>query len=173
MVSAGACRGGEHLTVVSCVRTCFKTTRVTALGMGGFEPARWRENFCCVTPKRRARVGFATFMEHTCPSRVPEDPFFVGFALPLENREENDAFLAFVRWVLPRMLAKHLFLRFIAFSRSSSFLSLFSLRFLYIVLLDLAPPFALICSGAAAAAAGRVSPPPPKGPAAWWMWLVS
>ena len=37
----------------------------------------------------------------------------------------------------------------------------FSLRFLYIVLLDLAPPFALIFSGAAAAAAGRVSPPPP------------
>merc|ERR1712185_634852 len=77
VVSAGACRGGEHLTVVSCVRTCFKTTRVTGLRMGGFEPARWRENFCCVTPKRVARVGFATFMEHTCPSRVPEDPFFL------------------------------------------------------------------------------------------------
>ena len=53
--------------------------------------------------------------------------FFVGFALPLENREENDAFLAFVRWALPRMLANHLFLRFIAFSRSSSSLSLFVL----------------------------------------------
>ena len=39
----------------------------------------------------------------------------------------------------------------------------FFLRSLYIVLLDLAPPFALIFSGARAAAAGRVSPPPPKG----------
>ena len=66
-----------HLTVVSCVRTCSKTTRVTCLRMGGFEPARWRENFCCVTPKRVAGVGFATFMEHTCPSRVPEDPCFL------------------------------------------------------------------------------------------------
>ena len=51
--------------------------------------------------------------------------FFAGFALPLENREENDAFLAFVRWALPRMLAIYFFLRFIAFSRSSSSLSLF------------------------------------------------
>ena len=39
----------------------------------------------------------------------------------------------------------------------SFFVVSFSLRFLYIVLLDLAPPFALIFSGAAAAAAGRVS----------------
>ena len=39
----------------------------------------------------------------------------------------------------------------------SLFVVSFFLRFLYIVLLDLAPPFALICSGAAAAAAGRVS----------------
>ena len=54
-----------HSTVVSCVRTCSKTTRVTALRMGGIEVARWRENFCCVIPKRVAGVGFATFMEHT------------------------------------------------------------------------------------------------------------
>ena len=66
-----------HSTVVSCVRTCSKTTRVTALRMGGFELARWRENFCCVIPKRVAGVGFATFMEHTCPSRVPEDHCFL------------------------------------------------------------------------------------------------
>ena len=52
---------------------------------------------------------------------------FAGFALSLENREENDAFLAFVRWALPRMLANHLVLRFIVFSRSSSSLSLFVL----------------------------------------------
>ena len=68
--------------------------------------------------------------------------------------------------------------RFIYLFAASRFLVLrrfflSSLRFLYIVLLDLAPPFALIFSGAAAAAAGRVGPPPPKGPAAWWMWLVS
>ena len=61
----------------------------------------------------------------------------------------------------------------------SVFVVSFFLRSLYIVLLDLAPPFALILSGAAAAAGGRVGlckrtiPPPPKGPAAWWMWLVS
>ena len=55
----------------------------------------------------------------------------------------------------------------------SFFVVSFSLRFLYIVLLDLAPPFALIFSGAAAAAAGRVSPPPPKSLAAWWMWVFS
>ena len=53
--------------------------------------------------------------------------FFAGFALPLENREENDAFLAFVRWALPRMLANHLFLRFVAFSCFSLSLSLFVL----------------------------------------------
>ena len=62
-----------HSTVVSCVRTCSKTTRVTALRMGGIEVARRRENFCCVIPKRVAGVGFATFMEHTsfcCSSRI-------------------------------------------------------------------------------------------------------
>ena len=59
------------------VRTCSRTARVSALRMGGFEAARWRENFCCVTPTRVAGVGFATFMEHTCPSRVPEDPCFL------------------------------------------------------------------------------------------------
>ena len=49
------------------------------------------------------------------------------------------------------------FLVFLSLFLSLSFsLSLF-LRFLYIVLLDLAPPFALFFSGAAAAAAGRVS----------------
>ena len=58
------------------VRTCSRTTRVTALRMGGFEAARWRENFCCVTPKSVAGVWFATFMEHTCPSRVLENPWF-------------------------------------------------------------------------------------------------
>ena len=59
------------------VRTCSRTTRVTALRMGGFEVARRREKICCVIPKRVAGVGFATFMEHTCPSRVPEDPCFL------------------------------------------------------------------------------------------------
>ena len=67
------------------VRTCSRTTRVSALRMGGFEAARWRENFCCVTPKRVAGVGFATFMEHTCPSRVPEDPWFL-LASPSRSR---------------------------------------------------------------------------------------
>ena len=39
----------------------------------------------------------------------------------------------------------------------SFFVVSFFLSFLYVVLLDLAPPFALIFFGAAAAAAGRVS----------------
>ena len=70
------------------VRTCSRTTRVSALRMGGFEAARWRENFCCVIPKRVAGVGFATFMEHTCPSRVPEDPCFL-LASPFRSRIER------------------------------------------------------------------------------------
>ena len=70
----------EHLTVVSCVRTCSKTTRVTALRMGGIEVARWRENFCCVIPKRVAGVGFATFMEHTFPLRLFEYHCFLLFS---------------------------------------------------------------------------------------------
>ena len=45
--------------------------------MGGFEVARWRENFCCVTPKRVAGVWFATFMEHPFSSRVPEKYCFL------------------------------------------------------------------------------------------------
>ena len=53
------------------VRTCSRTTRVTALRMGGFKVARWREQICCVIPKRVAGVGFATFMEQTFSSRVP------------------------------------------------------------------------------------------------------
>ena len=59
------------------VGTCSRTSRVTALRIVGFDVARWREKNCCVIPKRVAGVGFATFMEHTCPSRVPEDPCFL------------------------------------------------------------------------------------------------
>ena len=61
-------------------RTCSRTTRVTALRMGGIEVARWRENFCCVIPKRVAGVGFATFMEHTFPLRLFENHCFLLFS---------------------------------------------------------------------------------------------
>ena len=59
------------------VRTCSRTTRVTALRMGGFEVARWREKICCVIPKRVAGVGFATFMEHTFPLWLFENYCFL------------------------------------------------------------------------------------------------
>ena len=59
------------------VRTCSRTTRVTALRMGGFEVARWREKICCVIPKRVAGVGFATFMEHTSLLRFFENHWFL------------------------------------------------------------------------------------------------
>ena len=62
------------------VRTCSRTTRVTALRMGGFEVARWREKICCVIPKRVAGVGFATFMEHTFPLRLFEYHCFLLFS---------------------------------------------------------------------------------------------
>ena len=62
------------------VRTCSRTTRVTALRMGGFEVARWREKTCCVIPKRVAGVGFATFMEHTFPLRFFEYHCFLLFS---------------------------------------------------------------------------------------------
>ena len=59
------------------VGTCSRTSRVTALRMGGFDVARWREKNCCVIPKRVAGVGFATFMEHTFPLRVFENHCFL------------------------------------------------------------------------------------------------
>ena len=58
-----------------------------------------------------------------------------GFALPLENTKGYAALGAFPRWVLPLVQAK----RSSLFGRPSLSLSI-SLRFLYIVLLDLAPP---------------------------------
>ena len=65
------------------VGTCSRTSRVTALRMGGFDVARWREKNCCVIPKRVAGVGFATFMEHTFPLRVFENHCFLKvFASP-------------------------------------------------------------------------------------------
>ena len=108
------------------VRTCSRTTRATALRMGGFEAARWREKFRLRHSETCGRGRVRDFHgAHLFFAGARRSLFFVGFALPLENREENEAFLAFVRWALPRMLAKHLFLRFIAFSRSSSSLSFF------------------------------------------------
>ena len=59
------------------VRTCSRTTRVTALRMGGLEVARWREKISCVIPNRVAGVGFATFMEHTFPLRLFENHCFL------------------------------------------------------------------------------------------------
>ena len=59
------------------VGTCSRTSRVAALRIVGFDVARWREKNCCAIPKRVAGVGFATFMEHTYSSRVPEDPCFL------------------------------------------------------------------------------------------------
>ena len=85
---------------------------------------------------------------------VESTPFFVFCAMGFASNV-GETFISSLHRILPFFVVS------------------FSLRSLYIVLLDLAPPFALIFSGAAAAAAGRVSPPPPKGPAAWWMWLVS
>ena len=56
------------------VRTCSRTSRVTALRMSGSEFARGRENFCCVRLKSVAGVYFATFIEQTFPSQVLENP---------------------------------------------------------------------------------------------------
>ena len=145
----------EHLTVVSCVRTCFKTTRVTGLRMGGFEPARWRENFCCVTPKRVAGVGFATFMEHTCPSRVPEDHCFL-LDSPFRSRIGRKM-MRF--WLLCDGLCLECW-RNIYFFASSRFLVLRRLFLSSFSLHRYSRPRSPLCavfSGAAAAAAGRVS----------------
>ena len=56
----------------------------------------------------------------------------------------------------------------------SFFVFSFFLSFIYIVLLDLAPPFALIFFGGGGSwrKQGK-SAAPERGPAAWWMWLVS
>ena len=56
------------------VRTCSRTSRVTALRMSGSEFARGRENFCCVTLKSVAVVGFANVIEQKFPSRVLDNP---------------------------------------------------------------------------------------------------
>ena len=53
------------------VRTCSRTSRVTALRMGGNFHALGRENSCCVRLQRVAGACFATFIEHTFPSQVP------------------------------------------------------------------------------------------------------
>ena len=77
---------------------------------------------CVLEGAPRARAG----------ARAPKIIVFLGFAIPLENLKENDAFGAFARWFL-------LPFPFFPLSRFSLSLSL-SLRFLYLVLLDLAPP---------------------------------
>ena len=53
------------------VRTCSRTSRVTALRMGGNFHALGRENSCCVRLQRVAGACFATFIEQTFPSQVP------------------------------------------------------------------------------------------------------
>ena len=117
--------------------------------------------FCCVTPKRVAGVGFATFMEHTCPSRVPEDPRFL---LDPPSRSRIEMKMTFF-WLLCDGLCLECW-RNIYFFASSRLLVL---RRLFLSSFSLhrssrpRSPFAPLCSGAAAAAAGRVSPPPPKG----------
>ena len=145
------------------VRTCSRTTRVTAMRMGGFEAARWRENFCCVTPKRVAGVGFATFMEHTFPSRVFEDPCFL-----LDSPSRSRIGRKMMRFWFSRdgiclgcrrNTSLHPVFSFFVLSFS------LSLRFLYIVLLVLDPPFALTffggggsCRRQGKSAAPRVGP---------------
>ena len=59
------------------VRTCSRTSRVTALRMGGNFDALVRENSCCVRLQRVAGACFATFIEQHFPARVPGNPCFV------------------------------------------------------------------------------------------------
>ena len=64
------------------VRTCSRTTRVTALRMGGSEVARWRDNLCCVRLNHAAGAHFATFIEQHFPSQVLENHCFsMGISL--------------------------------------------------------------------------------------------
>ena len=56
------------------VRPCSKTSRVTALRMGGTFHALGRAKSCCVTLKSVAVVGFANVIEQKFPSRVLDNP---------------------------------------------------------------------------------------------------
>ena len=59
------------------VRTCSRTSRVTALRMGGNFHALGRENFCCVRLQRVAGACFATFIEQKFPSQAPVNRCFL------------------------------------------------------------------------------------------------
>ena len=56
------------------VRTCSRTSRVTALRMGGIFHALGRANSCCVTLNSVAVVDFANVIEQKFPSRVLDNP---------------------------------------------------------------------------------------------------
>ena len=53
------------------VRTCSRTTRVTALRMGGTFHALGRANSCCARVQRVAGACFAIFIKQTSPLWVP------------------------------------------------------------------------------------------------------
>ena len=116
----------EHSTVVSCVRTCSKTHRLSCVPEGGPFFAAAAPAGARAPLKTIERYAFLKVRSASAPVPVPRKSLiFHRFALPLENREENDAFCAFARWSL---LLFHWKCRCLSFF-SLSFPSLFSLRF--------------------------------------------
>ena len=83
------------------VRTCSRTTRVTALRMGGFEAKRWRD-FLLRHSETYGRGMVRDFHgAHFFFAGARFSLFFAAFAIPLDNTKENDVFLASPRWARP------------------------------------------------------------------------
>ena len=92
----------EHSTVVSCVRTCSKTHRLSCVPEGGPFFAAAAPAGARAPLKTIERYVFLKVRSAAAPVPVARKSLiFPCFALPLENREENDAFCAFARWSLP------------------------------------------------------------------------
>ena len=92
----------EHSTVVSCVRTCSKTPRLSCVPEGGPFFAAAAPAGARAPLKTIERYAFLKVRSAAAPVPVARKSLiFHCFALPLENREENNAFCAFARWSLP------------------------------------------------------------------------
>ena len=91
----------EHLTVVSCVRPCSKTHRFSCVPEGGPFFAAAAPAGARAPLKTIERYAFLKVRSASAPVPVARKSLiFQRFALPLENRAENDAFCAFARWSL-------------------------------------------------------------------------